>query len=56
VTAQMTAQTIMSVLAQTDPTGLSSTTGKLVVAAMLAASLVVLLRWWLQLRRRDKDR
>jgi hypothetical protein len=48
---------ISMLLAQTDPTGLSSTTGQLVIAAMLLASLVVLIRWWVQLRRnRDKDR
>lgn len=40
-----------AVLAQSDPTGLSSTTGQLVVAAMLLTSLIVLVRWWLRQRR-----
>jgi hypothetical protein len=35
-----------------DPTGLSSTAGQLVIAGMLLATLVVLIRWWLQQRRR----
>lgn len=39
-------------LAQTDPTGLSSTTGQLVIAAGLLAALVVLIRSWLRQRRR----
>lgn len=47
---------ITALLAQTDPAGFSSTTGKLVVAAMLLATLVVLIRWLVQLRRRDRDR
>jgi hypothetical protein len=42
----------MTILAQTDPTGLSSTAGKLVIVAMLAAALVVLIVQW----RRFKDR
>jgi hypothetical protein len=41
----------MSVLAQ-DPTGLSSPVGQLLVLAGLAASLVLLLRWWRQNRKR----
>lgn len=48
--------TQLILIAQSDPTGFSSTTGKLVVAAMLLATLVVLIRWLVQLRRRDRDR
>jgi hypothetical protein len=36
----------------TDPTGMSSPLGQLVVFAMLLGSLVVLLRWWWQQRKR----
>ncbi|WP_189059117.1 hypothetical protein [Longimycelium tulufanense] len=38
------------VIAQTDPTGLSSPLGKIVIAAGMVATLVVLLRWWWQNR------
>jgi hypothetical protein len=48
--------TQLILIAQADPTDFSSTTGKLVVAAMLLATLVVLIRWLVQLRRRDRDR
>jgi hypothetical protein len=44
--------TVLSVLAQSDPTGFSSPVGRLVVLAALLASLVVLLRWWWQQRKR----
>lgn len=37
---------------ESDPTGLSSTTGQLIIAGMLLAALVVLIRWWLHQRRR----
>jgi hypothetical protein len=40
------------VLAQGDPTGLSSTTGQLVILFGLLAALVVLIRWWWQQRGR----
>jgi hypothetical protein len=36
--------------AQSDPTGFSSTTGQLLVAAMLLTVLIVLIRWWRQKR------
>jgi hypothetical protein len=35
-----------------DPTGLSSTTGQLVILLGLLAALAVLLRWWWQQRGR----
>jgi len=50
------AGTVLTELAQTDPTGLSSTAGQLVMAAALVAVLVVLIGWWVRLRRRDRDR
>jgi hypothetical protein len=40
------------VLAQTDPTGLSSTAGQLVIILGLLAVLAVLIRWWWQQRGR----
>ena len=40
------------VLAQGDPTGLSSTTGQVVILFGLLAALVVLIRWWWQQRGR----
>ena len=40
------------VLTQGDPTGLSSTTGQLVILFGLLAALVVLIRWWWQQRGR----
>ena len=40
------------VLAQGDPTGLSSTAGQLVILFGLLAALVVLIRWWWQQRGR----
>ncbi|MGH3914749.1 MAG: hypothetical protein ACRDTC_15275 [Pseudonocardiaceae bacterium] len=39
-------------LAQADPTGLSSPAGQLVILLGLLAALVVLLRWWWQQRGR----
>ncbi len=39
-------------LAQGDPTGLSSPLGRILILAGLLASLVVLLRWWWFNRRR----
>lgn len=39
-------------LAQGDPTGLSSTTGQLVMLFGLLAALAVLIRWWWQQRGR----
>ena len=42
-------------IAQDDPTGLSSPAGTLVSAIILIGTLVVLIRWWVQLRRRDHD-
>lgn len=39
-------------LAQGDPTGLSSVTGQLVILLGLLAALAVLLRWWWQQRGR----
>lgn len=39
-------------LAQADPTGLSSTTGQLVILFGLLATLAVLIRWWWQQRDR----
>lgn len=39
-------------LAQADPTGLSSTTGQLVFLLGLLAALAVLIRWWWQQRGR----
>ncbi|MDQ2790876.1 MAG: hypothetical protein M3Y73_14655 [Actinomycetota bacterium] len=39
-------------LTQGDPTGLSSTTGQLVILFGLLSALVVLIRWWWQQRRR----
>ncbi len=39
-------------LAQGDPTGLSSPLGQAVVLVGLLTSLVLLLRWWWQQRRR----
>lgn len=41
-------------LAQTDPLGVSSTAGKLIMAATLVAALVVLILWWLRLRGKDR--
>jgi hypothetical protein len=35
-----------------DPTGLSSPVGQVVIALMLLASLTLLIRWWVQNRRR----
>lgn len=43
-------------LAQGDPIGWSSTAGALVSLVILLGALVVLIRWWVQLRRRDRDR
>jgi len=40
------------VLAQADPTGLSSTAGQLVILFGLLAALAVLIRWWWQHRGR----
>ncbi len=40
------------VLSQGDPTGLSSTTGQLVILFGLLATLAVLIRWWWQQRGR----
>jgi hypothetical protein len=40
------------VLAQGDPTGLSSTAGQLVILFGLLAALTVLIRWWWQQRNR----
>ena len=40
------------VFAFNDPTGLSSTVGRLVILAGLLASLAVLVRWWWQQRDR----
>ncbi len=37
---------------EADPTGFSSTIGQLIVATMLLAALIVLIRWWLQQRKR----
>lgn len=42
----------MGMLAQGDPTGLSSPLGQIAILAGLAASLVLLLRWWWQQRNR----
>ena len=42
----------MSLLAQGDPTGLSSPLGQLAILAGLVAALVVTLRWWWQQRKR----
>ncbi|MGH3939976.1 MAG: hypothetical protein ACRDTG_15360 [Pseudonocardiaceae bacterium] len=39
-------------LAQADPTGLSSPVGQLVILLGLLATLAVLLRWWWQQRGR----
>jgi hypothetical protein len=40
------------VLTQGDPTGLSSPVGQVIVLLALLASLALLLRWWIQQRRR----
>jgi hypothetical protein len=37
---------------QSDPTGFSSPIGQLIVAGMLLASLIVLIRWWRQQNKR----
>jgi hypothetical protein len=42
----------VGVLAQTDPTGLSSPAGQLVILFGLLAALAVLIRWWWQHRGR----
>ncbi|GEL23949.1 hypothetical protein PSU4_29030 [Pseudonocardia sulfidoxydans NBRC 16205] len=42
----------LGLAAQGDPTGLSSTVGQVVVLLALLASLVMLLRWWIQQRKR----
>jgi hypothetical protein len=43
-------------MAQSDPTGWSSTAWSMVSLVILLGALVVLIRWWVQLRRRDRDR
>ncbi|MFC5993200.1 hypothetical protein ACFQE5_03120 [Pseudonocardia hispaniensis] len=43
---------VVSCLAQADPTGFSSPLGRAVVLLVLLSSLVVLLRWWWQQRKR----
>jgi hypothetical protein len=43
---------LAAVLAQGDPTGMSSPLGRIVVLLGLLASLTLLLRWWWQNRRR----
>lgn len=43
---------MMTALAQGDPTGLSSTTGQLVILFGLLAALLVLIRWWWEQRGR----
>jgi hypothetical protein len=43
---------VLGVLTPGDPTGLSSTTGQLVMLFGLLCALVVLIRWWWQQRRR----
>jgi hypothetical protein len=45
-----------TLMAQGDPAGLSSTAAALVSFVILLGALVVLIRWWVQLRRRDRDR
>jgi hypothetical protein len=40
------------VLTSNDPTGLSSTTGQVVILLGLISVLVVLIRWWRQQRKR----
>jgi hypothetical protein len=37
---------------ESDPTGLSSTAGQLVIAGILLTTLIVLIRWWWQQRDR----
>jgi hypothetical protein len=39
-------------LVQGDPTGFSSTLGQVVVGLALLSALVLLIRWWVQNRRR----
>ncbi|HYZ10045.1 MAG TPA: hypothetical protein VE709_15970 [Pseudonocardiaceae bacterium] len=43
---------MVSFLAQSDPTGFSSTPGQLVSLVILLGALVVLLRWWWWQRRK----
>jgi hypothetical protein len=38
--------------AQADPTGLSTPVGQVIVLLALLASLILLVRWWIQQRRR----
>jgi len=45
-----------TLMAQDDPTGWSPAAVALVSFVILLGSLVVLIRWWVQLRRRDRDR
>jgi hypothetical protein len=45
-----------TLMAQDDPTGWSPAATALVSFVILLGSLVVLIRWWVQLRRRDRDR
>lgn len=45
-----------TLMAQDGPVGWSSTAGALVSLVILLGALVVLIRWWVQLRRRDRDR
>lgn len=47
---------LTTLMAQGNPTGWSSTAAALVSFVILLGSLVVLIRWWVQLRRRDRDR
>jgi len=37
---------------ESDPAGLSSTTGQLISVVILLGTLVVLIRWWVHQRRR----
>jgi len=43
-------------IAQDNPAGWSPAAAALVSFVILLGSLVVLIRWWVQLRRRDRDR
>jgi len=43
---------VTPLLAQADPTGFSSMSGRLVSLVILLGVLVVLLRWWWQQRKR----
>jgi hypothetical protein len=45
-----------TLLAQGDPMGWSPVATALVSAVILLGWLVVLIRWWVRLRRRDRDR